>query len=214
MKKNKFYIVVILLLSAMLLSFALPRTQHASTNLISQLEIPYMISGWLGKDVREVLGLNLEDDKYNFFSEAFAHEYSNRDGENLIFIILDAGNFHHPNVCFTSAGFEIKELDDTEFHTLDRTFKAHTLYTERETESYLSFYWISINKKIVHAWTEQKAKQLYFSLFNKKNVGLMVRIDIPAGENDIDDAMLLAKKFLNDLSDVLQPEHADYIFGK
>lgn len=214
MKKNKFYIVVILLLSAMLLSFALPRTQHASTNLISQLEIPYMISGWLGKDVREVLGLNLEDDKYNFFSEAFAHEYSNRDGENLLFIVLDAGNFHHPNVCFTSAGFEIKELDDTEFHTLDRTFKAHTLYTERGTESYLSFYWISINKKIVHAWAEQKAKQLYFSLFNKKNVGLMVRIDIPAGENDIDDAMLLAKKFLNDLSDVLQPEHADYIFGK
>ncbi len=42
----------------------------------------------------------------------------------------------------------------------------------------------------------------------------MVRIDIPARENDIDDAMLLAKQFINDLSDVLQPEHADYIFGK
>ncbi len=214
MKPVKFWIVIILLLSSIILSFAFPKAKYAGTGFISKLKIPYTISEWQGKDITENLGLNVEDDINKFISGALVYEYVNRDRKNLLFIILDAGNFHHPNVCFTSSGFTIKELKDTEFNTLNSTFKAHTLYIEKGGESFLSFYWISIDKKIAHEWIEQKIKQLYFSLVNKKRVGLMARIDIPTKEDNIKDAIILAKQFVNDLSQALPPEEADYIFGK
>src|SRR4030067_125439 len=120
-------------------------------------------------------------------------------------------SFAFPKAKYAGAGFTVKELKDAEFHTLNSTFKAHTLYTEKGGQGFLSFYWIIIDKKIAHEWIEQKIKQLYFSLFNKKRVGLMVRIDIPVKKDNIKDAIILAKQFVNDLSEALPPEEADYI---
>ena len=41
----------------------------------------------------------------------------------------------------------------------------------------------------------------------------MVRIDVPAKERNIQEAILIAEEFLNDLRLNLQPEDADYVFG-
>lgn len=213
LRPSKFRIVVILLLLSIILSFAFPKARYEGTGFISQLKIPDTFSEWQGKDITGNLDLNMEADRYKFISGALAYEYVNKDGMKLLFIILDAGNFHHPKVCYTSAGFTVKELKDAEFHTLNSTLKAHTLYTEKGGEGFLSFYWISIDKKIAHEWIEQKIKQLYFSLFNKKRVGLMVRIDIPAKEENIKDAIIPAEQFVRDLSKALPSEDADYIFG-
>jgi EpsI family protein len=211
--KVKTFTVLILLSLTMLLSFAFPRTKYVGTNFISELEIPYTFTEWQGQDVTKKLNINTANTNFNFINEAVANQYINSKGESLLFIILDAGNFHHPKVCFTGAGYKIKELDDTEFHTPDRSFKAHTLFTERGNESSLSFYWIVIDKKVAHAWIEQKFKQLYFSMLNKQRVGLMVRLDVPAKEDNIEEAMLLAKRFVSDLGQTLKPEQAGYIWG-
>ncbi|MBI5665102.1 MAG: EpsI family protein [Nitrospirae bacterium] len=180
---------------------------------MSELNIPKEISGWSGRDVTKEVGLNLNEDKYDFVSGALAYQYVNREGKSLLFIILDAGNFHHPKVCFTGAGFKIKELPDTEFRLPNNTLKTHTLFTERGRDNNLSFYWIVIDKNVAHEWIEQKAKQLFFSLFGKKRVGLMVRVDIPAKEGDIDNATIMAEQFLSDIGRSLDPEQATYIFG-
>jgi EpsI family protein len=214
MKKYKFILVIILLIITAILSFAIPRAKYSGTGFISKLAIPSSISEWQGQDVTAQVGLNVNSDMYNFVSEALAYQYVNKKGEKVLFIILDAGNFHHPKVCFTGAGFKITELPDTEFHLSDRTFKTHTIFTRRGKDSYLNFYWIVINKNIAHEWIEQKFKQLYFSMFNRKKTGLMVRIDVPTKEADIKDAMILAKQFVNDLSQTLQLEQAGYIFGE
>lgn len=198
----------------MVLSFAFPKAKYTGTNFISQLDIPYKFNEWVGKDVTSELNIQAENDRYSFVGDVLAYEYVNKQGKNLLFIILDAGNFHHPKVCFTSSGFKLKELNDTEFNALNRTFKAHTLYAQRGKESFLIFYWIVIDKNIAHEWIEQKVRQLYFSMFNKKRVGLMIRIDIPTREENIKDALALAKHFINDLSEILKKEQLDYIFGE
>lgn len=180
----------------------------------SFLKIPERIADWQGKDV--AVELNRDKEVYNFISEVFAREYANKNGQGLLLLILDAGNFHLPNVCFTSAGFKVKELEKTEFYALGRTVKAHTIFTEktRKNEQFLIIYWIVIDKKFIPNWVEQKLKQLYFSLFKKKRVGLMVRLDIPVNENKIEDAITLAKQFINDLGIAISVEEADYLFGK
>ena len=214
MKNKKPIIAIVILGLIMAGSFALPQAEYKGTGYISKLNVPDSFSGWIGRDVRKEVGLsNVDSAIYSFVSGAFASQYTNANNDSLLFIILDAGNFHHPKVCFTGAGFEIKELPDTELNLPGRTLKAHALYTTKGNSRNLSLYWIVIDKNIAHEWIEQKAKQLFFSLFGKKRVGLMVRVDIPLTDNTIDEAILLAKEFVYDLSRNLQPEDADYILG-
>jgi EpsI family protein len=210
---SKKTLTVIILILTILISYSLPKAKYTGTGFISELKIPQEISGWTGRDVTKEVGLNVSSSRYDFVSGALAYQYINKEGKSLLFIILDAGNFHHPKVCFTGAGFKIKELPDTEFHLSNHILKTHTLFTERGREHNLSFYWIVIDKDVVHEWIEQKAKQLFFSLFGKQRVGLMVRVDIPVKEDDIHNAMIMAEHFLNDMMSNLTSDQAEYIIG-
>jgi len=213
----KFLIVIILLSSTIALSHIIPKgTRYRGSNFISQLELPHVMTDWNGKDVSSTLSINLGDDVYSFLGEFTAYQYAQKNGRSLIFIILDAGNFHFPNRCLTLSGFEVRELEKTVFNASGRTFKAHTIYSEkaRKNEKFLTLYWIVIDKKPVPNWVEQKVKQLYYSLFNMKRVGLMVRIDVPIEDGNINDGLILVQQFISDLSQEFSTEQADYIFGR
>ena len=160
--RNKFktYTVIILLLFASLLSFAIPKQKYVGTNFISNLNIPNTLSGWQGSDISGQLNINTAESQFSFINDAMATQYINKNGQSLIFIILDAGNFHDPKNCFISSGYSIKELPDTELTLSDRTVTAHTLFTNMDGKSFLSLYWIVINKNIAHKWVEQKFKQI------------------------------------------------------
>lgn len=222
MKIYRLLAPIILLSTTIIYSFCFPKAKYASPDILSQLEIPYKTQNWQGEDTAEEI--NLEDERYYFISEVFIREYSRLDrdsqftGENAygydaLLVILDAGNFHHPRVCFRGAGFVMKELNDTELHISGRTINAPTIYAQNGSESLLVIYWICIDKKLV-SWTGQKIKQLWFSMFNRKKTGLMIRVDIPVEGDDIESSLATAKEFLNDISQDIPPEQIDYIFGK
>jgi len=200
-----------ILICAIAASFGLPKVKYKSPDILSKLEIPQRIAGWRGKDVSQEI--NLKDERYNFIGEVFARAYFNKYGEKLLFLILDAGNFHNPKVCFGSSGFTLKELPDLKLKVLGRDFKARVLYAQKGQEGQLLIYWICIDRKIVD-WTEQKIKQLWYSMFNKEKAGLMARLDIPAREETLDNSLKLAKEFISDISSKIPSEQADYIFGR
>lgn len=222
MKIYRLLTPIILLSAAIIYSFCFPKAKYTSPDILSQLEIPYKIQNWQGEDAAEEI--NPEDERYYFVSEVFAREYSCLDrnsqftgksayGYDAFLVILDAGNFHHPRICFKGAGFVMKELNDTELHILGRTIKAPTLYAQKGSESLLVLYWICIDKELVN-WTEQKIKQLWFSMFNRKKTGLMIRVDIPVEKGDIESSLATAKEFFKEISQNIPPEQIDYIFGK
>ncbi len=212
-EKLKIWIVVLLLTSAGILSFAFPQHKYEGTGFIANIKTPLAFGEWRGVDVSKELNVNLGEDIFNFISDILAYQYVNNEGKKLLFIILDAGNFHNPKVCFTSAGYEIRELDDIELNIAGHYLKSHALFTKKGHEEFLSFYWIVIDKNVAHGWIEQKVKQLYFSLFNKKRVGLMVRIDIPATKNNINDAQIIAEDFIGNLVKRLSRDDVAYILG-
>lgn len=74
-------------------------------------------------------------------------------------------------------------------------------------------FWMCIDKKSVN-WTEQKFTQLWHSLFNKKQVGLMTRLDIPVANAQVNDAVAFGQKFIKDLSIEMPVEQQEWIFGK
>ncbi len=209
-KKLKPYIAIILLLPTIIYCFAFPKAKYTSTDIFSRLEIPYEIDMWKGVDSEQEW--KLEDEEYNYISQILEREYIHENNKNLFLLLLNAGNFHNPKVCYNGAGFKVRELEDTEFHVLDCTFRAHTLYAQNDTEGYLLVYWMCIDKNIVD-WTKQKVKQLWFSFFHEESLGLMIRLDIPSSEDTINDAVMLAKEFVTDLSKVMRPEDVQYLFG-
>ena len=96
---------------------------------------------------------------------------------------------------------------------LNRAVKAHTLYVEKDTDGFLVTYWVSIDGNITD-WTEQKVKQLWFSLMDKESTGLMTRLDVPCTEDGIENALQIAQSFIADLGKAIPVEEADYLFGK
>ncbi len=199
-------------MAAILLCFAFPKPKYESPDIIGTLDIPHAMRDWRSKDMAQELDLK-QDDRYKFISNVFARLYGNRYGENLLFLVLDAGNFHHPKICFGSSGFRMRELDDTEFSIGNRTFKAKTLLATKGSGGFVVIYWMVINKQRV-GWTEQKFQQLGYQLFNKEKIGVMGRLDIPAQGGNTGLAINLAQKFIRDLSRSLPEDDAEYMFGK
>lgn len=211
MNSKKLIIVSVLLVIAIIASFTVPKTKYKSISIIPSLKIPLELKDWNGKDISQ--DFNTKDKRYDFISEVFAHAYRSDIGENILLLILDAGNFHNPKVCMGGAGYSAKDMPDTEFKTTRGTFKASTVFFEKKDEGMLIIYWISINKKLTD-WTGQKLLQLFYSMFNKEKVGLMIRLDIPTRKDHIRSSVSAAKDLVYKLSESIPRDQAEYLFGK
>ena len=211
MTTKRLMTIIIILALTIVISYGLPRPKYQSPDMLSKLDIPYRTDGWNGKNVEGEI--NPKDLRYNFINKVFTRAYVNHYQQRLLWLILDAGNFHNPKVCFGSSGFKITELPDPEFKVPGRAFKAQALYFKKGGEGLVVIYWICINKKLAD-WTQQKFIQLWYSLFNKEKIGLMVRFDIPAIPEDPGIAIKLAQEFISDIYPKIAPDQAEYIFGK
>jgi EpsI family protein len=209
-------VISLLLIVAIAASFLLPKQKYASLNILENLNIPTEFPGWTSIDFSKEL--NLQDDRYNFISDVFARVYQNRKGEQLLLLVLDAGNFHNPKVCYRSSGFSVKELGDAKFSTPNTAFKANALLMERQKLGMYMYYWLCIDKKIVD-WTGQKVTEFWSSLSQKKKTGLMVRMEIPTSDKSKstrtpEASLALGREFLQTLSNHLTTEQKEYLFGK
>lgn len=216
MKTYKFHIVSFILLTTIFLCFLFPRNKYQGTSILSDLHMPLTLTDqWQSTDYSTKLSTT-KDERFNFLSGAFARIYGTREGKSLLILILDAGNFHHPKLCYASSGFKIQELDDTFFQTQNKALKVKTFLAEKNRasgEAIVVMFWMVINKQKVD-WTEQKLTQLWHSLFNKKQVGLMIRLDIPVVDGKSDEAVAFGKRFIHDLSRSMPFEKQEWMFGK
>ena len=209
--KNKHLIVLTLVILAAGAGFLLPKVKYHSPDILSQLKIPVNFYYWTSQDISGTL--NQEDLRYNFISRIFAREYANKYDQRLTFLILDAGNFHNPKVCFGSSGFKITDLPDPGIKINNRSIKTHAAFYEKPGESYVIVYWITINKQVVD-WAQQKLLQLGYSMFNQEKVGLMVRLDIPATAQTTNSAVKLAQEFISQIAPGIPSDQQEYLFGK
>ena len=173
----------------------LPAKPHYQASEMAPLSVPRFVDGWLGHDAAGEL--NLEDDRYRFIGRVFAREYADSEQHQLLLLVLDAGNFHHPKVCFSGSGFTVKELPSTAVEAAGRTIRVDPLYAERRDEGFLVLYWMAINGEVVD-WSRQKWLQLWYSLLNRQRAGYMVRVDVrTTGEDEIPAALQRARHFIS-----------------
>ncbi|MDD5431998.1 MAG: EpsI family protein [Candidatus Omnitrophica bacterium] len=211
MKNKKEILVIAVLLFSVAVSFGIPKPKYESLNILSKIDVPWRTNYWISQDVSNKF--DTRDQRYNFIGNIFGRAYVNRLGERLLFLILDAGNFHNPKVCFGGSGYKISDFADTQLKVGNKVFVAKTLYVQKESENTLLVYWICIDKKIVN-WGGQKILEFWNTLLNKKKAGLMLRLEIPTTEGNIPNAQRLANEFLNEIASNIKPDQAEYLFGK
>lgn len=211
MNTNRPITIIAILILAAGICFGLPKAKYTSVKIVSTLNIPERMYDWRSQDFSKQL--NKDDLRYNFISDIFARLYVNHYRENLLLLILDAGNFHNPKICFGASGYKIRDLENLKIDLDGKSLSAHALYMQKGDKGMILVYWICIDKKVVD-WTEQKWKELWYSLFNKQRAGLMIRLDIPTPPGRIENSLKLAKSFIKDLSLKVSPQDAEYIFGK
>jgi EpsI family protein len=208
---KKALLIIFILVATMAVTLGLPKPKYKSLNILNQIDIPKVCGTWSGED--DAQDERADDARYNFVSRVFSRTYEQTDGTNLVMLILDAGNFHNPKVCFTGAGFKVGDSPSHEFIVRGRKVKAYATSVERSGDHYLLFYWMCIDKKPVD-WFEQKAKQFLASLINKKKAGLMVRIDVAVTKSNEEWAYAKIQDFLTALSANMNETDLDYVFGE
>lgn len=192
-------------------SFALSKPKYASLNVLPKLNIPAEFNGWTSKDISQQL--NTQEKQYNFVNNVFARVYTNPQGQEILLLVLDAGNFHNPKTCYGTSGFTTTELTDTNFQIPTKQFNTTTLYLTKSDTHLVLIYWLCINKKLI-GWSGQKVQEFFYTLSNKKKAGLMVRLDIPSSPDNKKSAIQLAQSFIADLSKSVSPQDLEYLFGK
>ncbi len=216
---KKAAITIILITATILVSFALPKPKYISPDVLFKLTIPESFDGWRSRNIANEI--NIGGGIYNFVSRVFARQYIRpvhysllgKGVEDVAFLILDAGNFHNPKVCYGSSGYMVKELPDIELNANGREFKASAVFFGKPGRGVVITYWIVIDKKQAD-WTRQKLIELWSSLFGKKKVGFMCRLDIPAAADMTDKAVKTAQTFISAIAPLIPAEQAEYLFGK
>ena len=88
--------------------------------------IPSFAGKWKQKE-ESIAGGKMEGDVYNFISRIFVRHYKKIDepDKEVLLVVLDAGNFHYPKICFRGAGFKTEELRAREVNIAGKKIKMH-----------------------------------------------------------------------------------------
>lgn len=117
MNNSKYYVVSLILIMTLVISFALPRSKYQGTSILQNLNVPFSLPNWKSIDYSANLS-KTKDDRFNFLNDAFARIYGTREGRSLLLLVLDAGNFHHPQLCYKSSGFNQRVKRNNAIHTI------------------------------------------------------------------------------------------------
>ena len=217
-KTIKFIIAFLVIAVGCFCIYFTPQAKYEGKGVVLSVmeSVPASFGRWRGQDIS--VKIDDENPVYNFLSEAFARFYVDRylPSKGVFFLLVDAGNFHHPKVCMRAGGVQTESLAPRiiKVGDEDKEIQVHLVLTEEEKRDSLIVYWICIDKKVIQQWIDQKVHQFFYSLFNKKSVGLMVRADIDCSREDIDEGVEYAEKFFSDMYQALPEESREYLFGE
>lgn len=210
--KNKTLIAIILSVVTFSISYSTPpKLKYASTNVLKKIDLPMTAGDWRGENVD--LKLALGEGLLAYIGDIIMRKYINSKKQSVYILMMDAGNFHHPKLCFSGSGYTAEDLQDTLLKLPYTEFKASTVYFKKEKADTLSVYWMTIESQRV-GWTGQKVKEFFYSLTGKKRTGIITRFDVYTPESRVNSSLVAVKDLVTALSSNMSREQAELIFGK
>jgi len=212
----KFTVSMAIILVAVCIVYFTPKAKHQSSRkeVLSVMgSIPDAFGRWRGRNID--VEIDREQPVYNFLSKALSKFYYDLylPDKGVFFVLLDAGNFHYPKICMMGGGMKTTDLPQRTIDVQGNKIPLYLILAEGEQSTSLITYWICIDKHLVTRWSEQKIRQLFYTMFNKKSTGFMIRADIICPDGDIDKGVQYVEKFFNDMYKDLPDETREYLFG-
>ena len=225
MMKTKSLIFIAIILIPIAVSFGLPKIKYQSFEIIKYLNIPLTIGNWLGKELPknedeikkwDFINNSKQYHFYKMYGPYIYHNYSftKKDGSQLYFSLLNAGNFHNPKNCYTGIGY--KPRYEGKYNIIlgkNTLYQFDSYLMLKKNSDLLTTYWMCVDGKRVN-WLELKLNELICSLTNKESINLLIRIDVPTNRSNTDNALAITKDFIRDLYGTLDKNRLVYIFGK
>ncbi len=226
MGQTKSLIIAAIIFISIAVSFFSPKIRYQSFDIIKYLNIPLSLGNWAGKEMPN----NDEDLKKKFtfinkskqyyFRKVYGSElyhyyyFTKKDGAEIYFSLLNAGNFHNPEACYTSIGYEPRYQGTYSVKlSKNKILQFDSILMLKKNSTLLTTYWMCIDGKKVN-WLELKLNELICSLTNRKRINILTRIDVPTNPDNTDEAVTLTKEFLSTLYGTLDKNKLVYIFGE
>lgn len=127
------------------------------------------------------------------------------------FTAAKVGAPHHPLVCFTGQGWELSEVDRTEFRLADgRRLPVAVMSAGRDQERQYIAYWFQAQEETAPGPFAQKLSLTRQRLLHGGEESAFVRISLPAGERNEEECRRTAEEFVR----AFYPAFLSYIQGQ
>ena len=225
MGKVKGLIIIAIILISIVASFGLPKIKYQSFDIIEYLNIPLLIGDWSGKPLPnnekkikkwDFINKSKQFHYYKIYGPYLYQYYSfkRKDGAQIYFSLLNAGNFHNPKNCYTGIGYKPRYDGTYNIIMGKKTVLQFDSYLMLKKNNHLlTTYWMCVDGKRVN-WLELKLNELICSLTNKESINVLTRIDVPTNPKNTEKALAVTKEFLRDLYGILDKNKSVYVFGK
>lgn len=196
------------------ITYVLPKPQYENSDVISRLDIPTRLYNWRSQDMSQAIIQDNKDDRYKFISDIFARAYGTKYNESLLFLVLNVNNFHPPQDCFTSSGYKVSKMNNLDVGLTTKKLSTYAFLATKADQSFLVVYWTVIDRELIENWTYGEFKQMMMNVLNKDRAGLMMRLDILVENGDIQKALKLGERFIQDLEKEFPIVQKEYLFGQ
>jgi EpsI family protein len=152
------------------------------------------------------------------YSQTLFRTYINTEGERVMLSIAYGSNqstdlhVHRPEICYTSAGFEVGVLTKTLLDTSIGPLPVMRLVAKQGTRNEPITYWIRVGNSLTRGWLEQKLTAIAYSLTGKIPDGLLFRVSTIS--NDDNNSFSVQQKFLSDLLQSVQQRDRYWLIGR
>lgn len=182
--------------------------------------IPGKFSSWKIYSTTTALMINpdIQGVLNKVYSQTLSRTYINTEGEHVMLSIAYGSNqstdlhVHRPEICYTSAGFDIGIMTKTFVDTTIGRIPVMRLVAKQGTRNEMITYWIRVGDSLTRGWFEQKLTAIGYGLTGKIPDGLLFRVSTIS--NDEKNAFNIQQKFLTDLLQAMHQEDRHWLVGQ
>lgn len=210
-----------MLLSSALPILLTPTINNSEQQNILNLEaiIPNEFDGW--KQDIPSKSMMVSADVKGFINKIYNQEvnrtYINKQGQRVMLAIAYGRDqstdlqVHRPEICYTTAGFNIEKMSKTFMDTTLGLIPVMQLVAKQGIRNEPITYWIRVGDSLTRGWLEQKITSFSYGITGKIPDGLLFRISTIS--QDEMESYRIQQEFLNSLLRAVKSEDRYWLVG-
>lgn len=151
------------------------------------------------------------------YNQTLSRTYVNATGQRIMLSVAyggdqsDATRAHRPEVCYPAQGFQVISSSSGVLNAASHAIPVRRLIAKMGARNEPITYWVVVGEEVAVTGTEQKLKQLGYSMRGVIPDGMLVRVSSidPNGQN----GYALQQSFIAEMTSAIAPEWLPRVIG-